>query len=305
MKTGIFPWLKAARLRTLPLTLVCIGTGGSLACYRDCFSWPVWWLSLITAVLLQILSNFANDYGDFVKGTDNENRVGPERALQSGALSVKQMRIALVALSLIALFSGVYLIYEAPGLSSASQWLAFLGLGLLSILAAVTYTVGKNAYGYKGLGDVMVFLFFGLTGVVGAFYLHAGSWPFAVWLPATSVGLFSVGVLNMNNTRDMENDRESGKITVPVRIGLRGAKAYQAVLILGGVICTGWYFLSIQASVGLIWLFPSFAVFAVHLVRVMKERTFRAFDTQLKVCVGATLLWGFGFMGFHFLHGYF
>lgn len=301
MKTGILAWLKAARLRTLPLTLVCIGVGGSMAYHMNRFSSAVWWLSLLTAVLLQVLSNFANDYGDFVKGTDNANRVGPERALQSGALSLKQMRNALWMFSVASLVTGVYLIYTAPGLSSAPQLLAFFGLGLLSILAAVTYTMGKNAYGYKGLGDVMVFLFFGLTGVAGSYYLHSGSWPYYVWLPAASVGFFSVGVLNMNNTRDLENDRVSGKITIPVRIGLAGSKIYQAFLILGGMSYTVLYFLLIEASEGLVWVLPSFAVFAFHLFRVMKEQKFRPFDLQLKVCVAATLLWGLGFMGFHFL----
>ena len=301
MKTGILAWLKAARLRTLPLTLVCIGVGGSMAYHMNRFSSAVWWFSLLTAVLLQVLSNFANDYGDFVKGTDNADRVGPERALQSGVLRVKQMRVALFILSAASLISGIYLLRVAPGLSTDSQFLAFFGLGLLSILAAVTYTVGKNAYGYKGLGDVMVFLFFGLTGVAGSFYLHIGTWPYFVWLPAASVGFFSVGVLNMNNTRDIENDRASGKITIPVRIGLRGAKFYQAFLVLGGILCTVLYFLLIEASEGLAWVLPSFAVFAFHLIRVTKEREFRPFDAQLKLCVAATLLWGLGFMGFHFL----
>jgi 1,4-dihydroxy-2-naphthoate octaprenyltransferase len=300
MKIRISPWLKAARLRTLPLTLVCIGVGGGVAFYQDRFSMTVWWLSLLTAVSLQILSNFANDYGDFLKGTDNANRVGPERALQSGALSIKQMRNALLLLILVSLFSGVFLIYKAPGLSSFPQLLAFFGIGLLSILAAIAYTVGKNAYGYKGLGDIMVFLFFGLTGVAGSFYLHSGIWPISIWLPAASVGFFSVGVLNMNNTRDMENDRACGKITVPVRIGLRGAKLYQAILILGGIFCSVFYFLTIQASDGLMWVFPSFAVFALHLFGVIREGEYPRFDAQLKLCVFGTIMWGLGFILFHF-----
>ncbi len=298
---GLSAWIKAARLRTLPLTLVCIGVGGAVAYYHNEFSAPVFWLSLLTAMLLQVLSNFANDYGDFVKGTDNEARVGPQRAMQSGAVSASQMKAALVIMSLASLLSGVTLIRFAPGLSSPEQFLGFLALGCGAIAAAITYTVGSKAYGYKGLGDIMVFLFFGLVGVAASYYLHAGNLNFAVWLPAASVGFFSVGVLNMNNTRDMENDKASGKITIPVRIGLKASKMYQLALVFSGMGLSVLYFFEAGNPMGLLWLLPSLAVFTYHMRKVWEERNFKGFDLQLKVCVLGTLLWGAGFMLFHFL----
>lgn len=298
---GLSAWIRAARLRTLPLTLVSVGVGGSLAYQSGKFSHSVLWLSLLTATFLQVLSNFANDYGDFVKGTDNDARVGPKRAMQSGAVNAFQMKRALVILSLASLFSGIGLIRLAPGLSSPEQVMSFLALGLAAIVAAITYTVGSKAYGYKGLGDIMVFIFFGLTGVAASYYLYSGHWDFAVWLPAASAGFFSVGVLNMNNTRDMENDKASGKTTIPVRIGMKGAKIYQLALIFSGLACSVLYFFEADAPRGLLCLVPALAVFSFHMRKVWSEKNFKGFDTQLKVCVLGTLLWGVGFMLFHFL----
>lgn len=290
-------WIQAARLRTLPLTLVCIGTGSAVAYLQHQFSGVVFALTVLTAVLLQVLSNFANDYGDFVKGTDNDDRVGPTRALQSGSISQAQMKTALWLCGGLAFLSGVVLLFYA--LHTMQEWFVFLLLGIFSILAAITYTVGKNAYGYHGMGDVMVFIFFGLVGVFGSYYLHASVLDLTVFLPAATVGFFSAGVLNMNNTRDIENDKACGKNTIPVRLGLSGAKTYQVLLILAGWVCTFLFLVNVGqfAAIQLIWLVPSAILFAVHLLAVVKEKEHKAFDKQLKICVLSTLIFGVSFAG--------
>jgi 1,4-dihydroxy-2-naphthoate octaprenyltransferase len=289
-------WISAARLRTLPLTLVCIGVGSSVAQAAGGFSVPIFLLTVLTAVLLQILSNFANDYGDFLKGTDNDDRVGPQRALQSGAIRQSQMKVALWLCGIAALGSGIGLLFYA--LNSLSEWFVFFVLGLFSILAAITYTVGKKAYGYNGLGDLMVFIFFGLVGVFGSYYLHTKVLDYTVFLPAISVGLFSTGVLNMNNTRDIENDKACGKITIPVRLGVSNAKMYQAFLIIGGLISTIVFFVlkfEVGNTVYMLWLSPCIVLFGFHLFGVFKEKSYRGFDKQLKICVACTLLFGISF----------
>ena len=286
-------WIKAARLRTLPLTLVCIGTGSAAAYVSGRCSPVVFALTFLTAVLLQVLSNFANDYGDFVKGTDNEARVGPQRAVQSGAITRAQMLAALWVCGLGALASGIGLLVYA--LDTWTEWLVFFGLGLVSILAAVTYTVGRHAYGYNGLGDVMVFIFFGLTGVWGSYYLQTATLDALALLPAVSVGLFSTGVLNMNNLRDIENDRACGKITVPVRIGEKATKIYQAVIVVAGLVSAGLYFVLLRRPV-LVWgLLPAALFFSFHLAGVFREKRYAGFDRQLKLCVASTLLFGLSF----------
>lgn len=292
---AVSAWVKAARLRTLPLTLVCIGVGSSIAQLSQKFSPMIFWQTVLTAVLLQVLSNFANDYGDFVKGTDNDQRVGPQRAMQSGAINQSQMKAALWICSLLALFSGVGLLLYA--LDTLSEWLIFFALGLFSIIAAITYTVGKKAYGYNGLGDIMVFIFFGPVGVFGSYYLHTKVFDPWVFLPAFSVGLFSAGVLNMNNTRDIENDKACGKITIPVRLGIEKSKWYQAFLIITGLV-SSVIFLAHQTPDNynyLLWLSPATVLFAFHLFNVFKEKTYKGFDKQLKVCVACTLLYGISF----------
>jgi 1,4-dihydroxy-2-naphthoate octaprenyltransferase len=228
-------WQQAARLRTLPLAASGILCGGALAWYDGAFSWTVSGLALLTALLLQILSNFANDYGDSKKGTDNEQRVGPERTVQSGALSLAQMKNGMVLMGVAALISGISLVYLATTSLPEGSWVFFLALGLLSIGAAIMYTVGKRAYGYQGMGDIMVFLFFGVVSVCGVYYLNAGQLPLNSWLLATSIGLLSTGVLNLNNMRDIDNDIRSGKMTVAARMGFNGAKLYHGLLILGGL----------------------------------------------------------------------
>jgi 1,4-dihydroxy-2-naphthoate octaprenyltransferase len=222
-------WLKAFRLRTLPLAMSCTVLGSFLANASGSFRWIILILALLTTLFLQILSNLANDYGDTLHGVDNEKRIGPDRVTQKGWVSKKQMLFVIILFATLALVSGSFLILI--GLTSTLQVILFYLLGLASIFAAITYTIGKNPYGYIGFGDLFVFLFFGILGVSGTYYLHTHTFDFWIILPASALGLLSSAVLNLNNMRDIENDTLSGKKTLVVRIGAKAAKYYHVVLI--------------------------------------------------------------------------
>lgn len=227
-------WLQAFRLRTLPLALSCIAMGGFLAAAAGAFRLDIFMLCISTTIFLQILSNLANDYGDSVHGADHAERQGPKRAVQSGAISPRQMRKAVIVFVILCLISGVTLLWISFGLN----WNAiifFFGLGILSILAAVAYTVGRKPYGYIGLGDLSVLIFFGLVGVMGSYYLFTQHITWIKILPALSCGFFSIGVLNVNNIRDIESDRKAGKFSIPVRIGRPNAILYHWLLIMAGL----------------------------------------------------------------------
>ncbi len=230
-------WVSAFRLRTLPLSLSCIGMGGFLAANAGKFNMLIFLLCCLTTIFLQILSNLANDYGDTVNGADHAGRTGPLRAVQSGAISAQQMKTAVILFVVLCLVSGISLLVVALGWNM-NVLLAFFGLGVLSIFAAITYTVGKRPYGYSGLGDVSVLIFFGLVGVMGSLYLftHTISWLDA--LPALSCGLFCIAVLNINNIRDIESDKQAGKYSIPVRIGRDNAIKYHWILLSGGLTFT-------------------------------------------------------------------
>ncbi|MEZ8989025.1 1,4-dihydroxy-2-naphthoate polyprenyltransferase [Vibrio breoganii] len=230
MTLSVSHWLSAARPKTLPLALTSIVTGSCLAYTHQQFSWSVSILALLTATLLQILSNLANDYGDAQQGTDNQDRLGPTRAIQSGEITAKQMKSAMVMCSLLSLAAGLTLILTS--LTTMVDIGIFLGLGVLAIFCAIAYTVGKKPYGYIGLGDLSVYIFFGLLGVGGTFYLHTNAISADLFLPATATGLLAVAVLNVNNMRDIDNDRAFGKTTMAVRMGLAKAKHYHALLVL-------------------------------------------------------------------------
>jgi 1,4-dihydroxy-2-naphthoate octaprenyltransferase len=227
-------WLQAFRLRTLPLALSCIAMGGFLAASADAFRWDIFLLCILTTILLQILSNLANDYGDTVHGADSIHRKGPSRAVQSGAISVQQMKMAMIIFVLLCLISGIALLIVSFGLNWKAIFF-FFGLGVLSILAAIAYTVGKKPYGYSGLGDFSVLIFFGLVGVMGSYYLFTKELSWYQLLPALSCGFFSIGVLNVNNIRDIESDRKAGKFSIPVRIGRENAIKYHWFLIFSGI----------------------------------------------------------------------
>ncbi len=246
-------WIEAARPRTLPLALSCILMGSFLAIYQSVFDWRVFALACSTTILLQILSNFANDYGDTQNGADSEERVGPLRAVQSGEISAQSMLRAIILFVILSLISGISLLYLAFRGADSSIFWWFLGLGLLSILAAYTYTAGKKPYGYAGLGDISVLLFFGLLGVLGSNFLFTHRFVPVNILPALSCGLLATGVLNLNNIRDIASDTKAGKLTIPARIGKPGAVIYHWILLLGAmtsmvafVLLRGdisWYFL--------------------------------------------------------------
>jgi 1,4-dihydroxy-2-naphthoate polyprenyltransferase len=233
---SIKSWLQAFRLRTLPLALASIGMAGFLAASANVFRLSVFMGCVMTTIFLQILSNLANDYGDSIHGADHAGRKGPPRAVQSGTISLFHMKIAVIIFSLLSLVSGIVLIYLSVGLNGTTFFF-FLGLGVLSILAAIGYTVGKKPYGYVGLGDISVLIFFGWVGVMGSYYLFAQQIEWTILLPATSCGLFAVGVLNINNIRDIESDLTAGKYSIPVRIGKQRAAYYHIFLIIGGLVC--------------------------------------------------------------------
>lgn len=230
-------WAEAARPRTLPLAMACIGMGGFLAASVNQFRWEVFGLSVLTTIFLQVLSNFANDYGDAIHGADRKEREGPKRAVQSGIITPAAMRRAIATLAILAFISGVALLLVSVGLN-VRVLAVFIGLGLLAIAAAVTYTAGGKPYGYAGLGDVSVLIFFGLVGVLGSFYLHTGFINPLFLLPALSCGFLSVAVLNVNNIRDIKTDQLAGKKSIPVRLGRSRAVVYHWVLLALGVGCS-------------------------------------------------------------------
>ncbi|HRD51747.1 MAG TPA: 1,4-dihydroxy-2-naphthoate polyprenyltransferase [Flavobacteriales bacterium] len=273
-------WLSAFRLRTLPLAVSSIIAGCALAWFHDGFRAPVLALALLTAILLQILSNLANDLGDHQHGTDNKERVGPQRTVQSGAISPAAMKRAMLICGALAFLSGVTLIVTALGLSATT--LVFLLLGLLAIGAAVKYTFGKNPYGYAGLGDVSVLLFFGIIGVCGTFYLHTKQFEPLILLPALGFGLLSTGVLNVNNLRDIKNDKASGKITMAVRLGFDGAKGYHGILIVGALLCLiAFTAITFRAMPQWGWLIAMPALGA-HMRTVLRAHDPASLDPQLK-----------------------
>jgi 1,4-dihydroxy-2-naphthoate polyprenyltransferase len=228
-------WMNAARPRTLPLALSGTILGSCLAAAEGLFSWSVFFLASVTTVLLQILSNLANDYGDFINGKDTADRIGPVRMVQSGQIEPQRMFRALIFLGIITFISGTALITAGtPGPATGEAALYFL-MGIAAIAAAVKYTVGKNPYGYRGWGDLAVFIFFGLLGTLGTYYLHTHHLKFDLILPAASIGLLSTGVLNLNNLRDEESDRRANKRTLVIILGNRNARMYHMLLLLSAV----------------------------------------------------------------------
>jgi len=282
-------WLKASRLRTLPLALSSILMGSLLAIREDNYQWSVIILAIVTTTLLQVLSNFSNDYGDSMRGTDNESRLGPVRTVQGGEISPKQMRMGMLFIVILTLFSGIWLIYESFG----DHWveaIIFLAFGILAILASIKYTVGKKSYGYAGFGDAFVFVFFGLLAVAGTYYLNTLSFSWHILLPAATLGFFSTAVLNLNNMRDMENDRHSGKKTIVVRIGYKSARKYQLCLIFTGFLTTFIYIMITFTSFWEFLFLITFPLFAINLIGIFKITDQRRLDPYLKKTALATLL---------------
>jgi 1,4-dihydroxy-2-naphthoate octaprenyltransferase len=291
-------WISAARLRTLPLSISGIIVGTTIAVSEGVFNIIIFSLALATTLGLQVLSNFANDYGDGVKGTDNEDRVGPQRALQSGLITQKEMLQGIIITAIVTLLFAILLIYVAFGKENLGYALFFFLLGIAAIAAAIKYTVGKSAYGYRGLGDVFVFIFFGLVAVYGSYFLYAHQWNWLVLLPAFSIGFLSVGVLNLNNMRDRASDEKAGKITLVVKLGAKRAKNYHYALILGAILCLVLFTVLNLKSINDFLYLPAFIPLILHLKRVVENENATLLDPELKVLALSTfataVLFGLG-----------
>ena len=279
-------WLAAARLRTLPLSVAGIILGNAYAYAQGKFDSLIFILALATTISFQILSNFANDYGDGVKGTDNEDRIGPARVLQQGLLSPSTLKKGIVVNVVIAAVLALTLIFRS---FSPDQWVlvfVFLLLGIVAIIAAIKYTVGEHAYGYYALGDLFVFFFFGLVSVLGSYFLQTQQFAPELLLPAIAVGCLSVAVLNLNNMRDAQTDSISQKNTLAVYLGFYKAKGYHysllittlsCSLIFAGIFSTGaWFFL------------PSLIPLFLHAKRVKHIEQAVDYDPELKVVALST-----------------
>lgn len=283
-------WIKAARLRTLPLALSSILTGSFLAIFNEKYNWPVIIFSGITTIFLQVLSNMANDYGDSVKGTDNKNRVGPERTVQSGEISPKQMKFGVIFITILTLVSGIILLFFAFQ-NDFGKAVLFFVIGIGAIGAAISYTVGSRAYGYKGYGDFFVLVFFGLVGVLGTYYLNTHQFRWDAVLPALAIGFLSTGVLNLNNMRDMKNDFESGKHTLAARLGYSRAKIYHGFLIIAGILFLFFYILvNFSSYFQFLFLLPAI-ILIIDLMKIIKVKDQSQLDPFLKkLAIGTFLL---------------
>lgn len=281
-------WLESLRPKTLPLAFSAIVVGTALAWWQGHFDPLVAIMALVTAGLLQILSNLANDYGDAVKGSDKPDRIGPLRGMQKGAISLEQMKRALVITIVLTCVSGLALV--AMAYQTMADFIGFLVLGCLSIIAAITYTMGNRPYGYIGLGDLSVLIFFGWLSVMGSWYLQAHSLIPAIILPATACGLLATAVLNINNLRDITSDRENGKNTLVVRLGPVNARRYHSVLLFGALICLALFnLISLHSPWG--WLFILAAPMLFRQARyVMREHDPLAMRPMLERTVKGALL---------------
>lgn len=275
-------WISAMRLRTLPLSVSGIVIASSLAEYNGCFDWRVFMLAILTTISLQILSNLANDYGDGIKGTDDENRLGPERTIQSGKITPFAMFEAIKLNILVCIVLAFLLIFTAFGVEYFLLTLLFFALGICSVIAAIRYTVGSKAYGYRGLGDVFVFVFFGLVSTIGCYVLYAKKIDHVVILPAITIGLLSVAVLNLNNMRDIKSDSASGKITLAVKLGMEKAKVYHFALVGAAIVISALFGLLYYTSPYNLIYFLAYIPLVLHLKAVKNNKVAKALDPELK-----------------------
>jgi 1,4-dihydroxy-2-naphthoate octaprenyltransferase len=275
-------WIEAARVRTLPLSVSGIIVGTFYAMSQSIFRWDIFIWAIITTIGLQVLSNFANDYGDGIKGTDNNDRVGPKRAIQKGVISPQQMKIAIYITTIITFLSALILIYSAFNEYYFGYSLVFFVLGILAIASAIRYTIGKNAYGYSGYGDFFVFIFFGLVSTIGVYFMQTKSFDHLLWFPAVSIGFLSMAVLNLNNMRDQESDKKSNKNTIVVKNGNSFARKYHFFLIIGSMISLlifAWLKdFNFDQYLFVIVFFP----LLLHLNRVYQNKDPKLLDPELK-----------------------
>jgi 1,4-dihydroxy-2-naphthoate octaprenyltransferase len=283
-------WIEAARLRTLPLSVSGILVGSFYAMSQAMFNWKIVVFALSTTLGFQILSNFANDYGDGTKGTDNDDRIGPKRAIQSGVITPEAMKRAMVITSVLTLISAVALIYFSFKGDYLYYSLLFLGLGILAIASAIRYTVGNTAYGYNGYGDVFVFVFFGLVSTFGIYFMFSKSIDWLLLLPATAIGFLSVGVLNLNNMRDELSDKKVNKNTIVVKKGGAWAKKYHFFLVITAMVLVVLFALAknfkFDQYIFVVAYFPMIS----HLMTVAKNKDARALDPELKKLAISTFL---------------
>ena len=288
-RVSLKTWLAAARLRTLPLALSAILLGSLLAKFFGAFSLTILLLCLFTAIFYQVLSNFANDLGDGIKGTD-ANKVGEKRAIASGSITVVQMKNAVVLFSGLSLISGSFLSWFATVGQALWITILFISLGFAATFAALSYTLGKRAYGYSGWGDLFVLIFFGWLGVLGAFFLQAKMLPLELLLPASAVGFLAMGVLNLNNMRDVENDRLALKNTVVVKMGIATAKKYQLFLLIGALTMQSIFVLRTTES-RWAWLFLLVTpLIVINAKKAWQAKESKDFDPLLKPLAITTLL---------------
>ena len=286
----IAAWVNAARLRTLPLSVSGVVVGTALANFYGKNDSLIFILALLTTIGFQVTSNFANDYGDGVKGTDNDDRIGPQRALQSGLLTRSELKKGIVISIAICLFLVAAVLYFSFGVENIEYFALFGVLGFLSIWAAIKYTVGDSAYGYKGLGDIFVFAFFGLLAVLGSLFLYTKFITISAWLPAIAIGLLSAGVLNLNNLRDFKSDKKAQKNTMIVKMGFQNGKKYHYVLM-------GIAFLAMLLFIifnGRAWYqaipLLAFAPIFVHVKKVYQTEEPKLLDPELKKLALSTFL---------------
>ena len=288
-------WIKAFRLRTLPLALSATTLGSLVAHAENRFSWSVFIFAVLTTLFLQILSNLANDYGDARKGTDSEHRIGPLRVTQSGLVSKRQIEWMIGIFLMLSLLSGSTLIWFGLRGDNMLLYGLFFLLGISAIYAAVKYTIGKRPYGYKGFGDIMVFIYFGILGVAGTYFLHTHTLHPSILLPASSVGIFSMGVLNLNNLRDHENDAINGKNTLVVRMGVQWAKTYHVILLLTALVLAVIYtVLNFESYYQLIVLLPV-PLLIDDISKVITNTVPVELNRELKRLAMATLLFSISF----------
>lgn len=283
-------WIEAARLRTLPLSVSGILVGSFYAMSQAMFNWKIVVFALSTTLGFQILSNFANDYGDGTKGTDNDDRVGPKRAIQSGVISPEAMKRAMIITSVLTLISAVALIYFSFKGDYLYYSLFFLGLGILAIASAIRYTVGNTAYGYNGYGDVFVFVFFGLVSTFGIYFMFSKSIDWLLLLPATAIGFLSVGVLNLNNMRDELSDKKVNKNTIVVKKGGIWAKKYHFFLVISAMVLVILFAIAKNFKFDQYIFVAAYFPMISHLMTVAKNKDARALDPELKKLAISTFL---------------
>ncbi len=288
-------WIAAFRLKTLPLALSNTIMGSALAAGEDKFRWSIFSLAALTTILLQIMSNMANDYGDFVNGKDTAERIGPKRMVQSGEITPKTMLQGIIIIGIFTAISGLVLILVGTAGIDITNILIFGVLGIAAIVAAIKYTVGKNPYGYRGLGDIFVFIFFGLVGVIGTYFLHTQSFSWDLLLPASAMGFLSTGVLNMNNLRDYEADKNANKKTIVVSMGPQKAKLYHLFLV-GGAISLAVIYTVINYKSPWQWLFLlSFPMLFLNLKTVFTYKNSIELYPELGKLAMGTLLFSISF----------